>query len=425
MIQDMDERSTIAWLHRRFGFGLRPGELDAAVGRGVEAEVARLLDPDANRVPAAVDPWDDALFSQDPNAPMRRRDMNIAAVDGWLERMRVTPRPLHERMAWVWHDHFATSLYGVPNPALLVTQIRTIQRMAMGSFEELVRAMTLDPGMVLWLDGDSSTGEEPNENYGRELLELFTVGIGNHDEDDVKAAARALTGYRVDRRTWKTVFVPRRHDDTPQSLLGKRVHDVDTVVDVVCSAPACATFVATMTIDRLLGPVASADSSLVRSIARTFSRSSLDIEAMVTAIVDVGLDRIGRYPMVEAPVPWYVRAERATGARLPATSRLVALQAAGQLPMAPPDVGGFPAGEVWYDAATVVGRITLATAIAAATPTASAARQAAARKDLGALATALGRPDGFATATQRALRTLDRDTQVLTLALCAPDQVVV
>ena len=86
--------------------------------------------------------------------------------------------------------------------------------------------------MVLWLDGDSSTGEEPNENYGRELLELFTVGIGNHDEDDVKAAARALTGYRVDRRSWTTVFVPRRigRHRTMYLLLSARRLDATTAL---------------------------------------------------------------------------------------------------------------------------------------------------------------------------------------------------
>jgi len=420
----LDERSTIAWLHRRFGFGLAPGELDAAEQRGLDAEVDRLLDPDRHGVPRPADPWDDGVFALDTEE--NRRQMNIHAVDGWLERMRTTPRPLHERVAWTWHDHFATSLRGVPHPYPLVQQIRTIQRLAMGSFEELVRTLTVDPAMLFWLDGATSTGANPNENYGRELLELFTVGIGNHDEDDVKAAARALTGWVVDRQTGRAHFVARRHDDTPQVLLGVGgVHDVDSVIDAVCGAPATSTFVATMTIDRLLGPVASADTGLVRSVARTFTRSGLSIGAMVEAIVAAGLSRIGRYPMVEPPVPWFVRAERATGARLPSQVRLVGLRSTGQVPLDPPDVGGWPAGEVWHAAASVVGRVTLAGAVAAAAPASGVARQAAARGDHAALADAIGWPGGFSTATVSALRMLRRDTQRLTLALCAPDQVVV
>ena len=206
----MDERSTIAWLHRRFGFGLSGAELDAAVERGLDAEVDRLLDPGASGVPEPPDAWRDLVFEDTNDATGTRRQL-VQAVDAWLERMRTTPRPLEERVTWMWHDHFATSIVGVKRVALMVGQLRTIQRLGMGSFPALVRAMTIDPAMLLWLDGDESTGRNPNENYGRELLELFTVGIGNHTEDDVKGAARALTGWRVDRSKGTTRFVPRRH----------------------------------------------------------------------------------------------------------------------------------------------------------------------------------------------------------------------
>ena len=420
----MDERSKIAWLHRRFGFGLQPGELDAATARGLDAEVARLLDPGAHGVPEAADPWDDAFFAGDPRD--RKRELNMAAIDGWLERMRTTPRPLEERVVWMWHDHFATSLAGVFHPVLLVRQIRTIQQLAMGSFGDLVRAMLLDSAMLFWLDGVDNSAKSSNENLGRELLELFTVGIGNHTEDDVKAAARALTGYRVERGTGAVRVVARRHDDTRQVLLGTSgVHDVDTVVDAVCSAPACATFVATLVTDRLLGPAASGDADLVGDLASTFERSGLQIRPLIEGLVAAGLDRIGQDAIEEPPVPWLVRAERATGARVPVNVRISGLRAAGQVPMAPPDVGGWPSGAVWLAAAPVVSRATLAAAVAAASPASGPARQAAAKRDLGALATALGRPEGFAPATIASLKTLPKDTQVLALALCAPDQVVV
>jgi uncharacterized protein (DUF1800 family) len=421
----MDEASTIAWLHRRFGFGLGAADLRAAVERGLDREVDRLLDPDGAGVPVAADPWDGALFAPGHRDNEVRGRQRIAAVDGWLERMRTTPRPLHERMAWVWHDHFATSIMGVPDPALMVQQIRTIQRLAMGTFDELLRAMTIDAAMLFWLDGESSTAAAPNENHGRELLELFTVGVGNHDEDDVRAAARALTGWIVEPPTGRSRFVPPRHDDTAQVLLGRTVHDVDSVVDAVCSAPACATYVATVTVERLLGPLAAGNRSIVRAVARSFSRSDLDIGAMVATIVDVGLDRLGSFPMVEAPAPWLVRAERSAGARLQAEQRHGGLRAAGQVPLLPPDVGGYPVGDAWWSSATVVGRVNLAVFVATATPASTAVRQAAIRGDLDALALELGRPDGFSVATRRALQQCDTDVRRLALALCAPDQVVV
>jgi uncharacterized protein (DUF1800 family) len=421
----MSERSKIAWLHRRFGLGLRPGELDAAVGRGLDVEIDRLLHPDAHGVPAPTDPWDDSLFSYDPGGG-RQRAQAVAAIDGWLERMRTTPRPLEERVAWMWHDHFATSIAGVNVPGFLVTQIRTIQQLGMGSFPALLHAITIDPAMLLWLDGDQSTGRNPNENYGRELLELFTVGVGNHSEDDVKAAARALTGYRVQRTTGKVFLIPRRHDDSRQTLLGVAgVHDVDTVIDAVTRSAALPTYVATLVTDRLLGPAAAGDTKLVAGFASVFRKSGLQTRPLIGAIVQAGLARIGRDPMPEAPVPWLVRAERATGARTPVLRRLGGLRAAGQLPMVPPDVGGWPSGAVWSAAAPVVSRVSLAAAVASAAPIGGTARRAASRKDLDALADALGRPDGFSPSTSAALRSLRTDAQVLALALCAPEQVVV
>lgn len=421
----MDERSKIAWLHRRFGFGVVPGDLDAAVARGLDAELDRLLDPDRHGVATPGDPWAGVTFDNEPNSG-NRRGQTIAAIGGWLEGMRTSPRPLHERVAWMWHDHFATSIAGAKAPGFVVNQIRTIQSLGMGSFRDLLRALTLDQAMLFWLNGDVNTGQNPNENYGRELLELFTVGVGNHTEDDVQAAARALTGWRVQRGTARVVFVKRRHDDTPQTLLGvSGVHDVDTVIDAVTSSSALPTYVATLVTDRLLGPVASADSKLVAGFASTFASADLQIAPMITAIVEAGLSRIGKDPMIEAPVPWLVRAERATGARTPIKERLGGLRSAGQLPMVPPDVGGWPSGDVWLMAAPVVGRASLAAAVAAAAPTSGAARRAAAAKDWASLATAIGRPDGFTSTTKAALQTLPKDTEVLALALCAPEQVVV
>jgi uncharacterized protein (DUF1800 family) len=421
----MDERSKIAWLHRRFGFGVAPGELDAAVARGLDAELDRLLDPDAHGVAKASDPWAGITFSNEPNSG-NRRGQTIAAIDGWLEGMRTTPRPLHERVTWMWHDHFATSIAGAKAPGFVVDQIRTIQSLGMGSFADLLKALTLDPAMLFWLNGDVNTGANPNENYGRELLELFTVGIGNHTEDDVQAAARALTGWRVERGTGRVIFVKRRHDDTAQTLLGMTgVHDVDTVIDAVTGSPALPTFVATMVTDRLLGPVASADAKLVAGFASTFAKADLQIAPLITAIVEAGLDRLGKDPIYEAPVPWLIRAERATGARTPTGARVGGLRAAGQLPMVPPDVGGWPSGDVWLTAAPVVGRASLAAAVAAAAPASGAARKAAASRDYASLATAIGRPDGLAASTTSAMKTLTKDTQVLALALCAPEQVVV
>jgi uncharacterized protein (DUF1800 family) len=408
----------VAWLLRRAAFGAAPGDLAAGLKLGPSALLDRLVHPDSHGVRDATDPWDDAALTD-------TREGRQHAIDGWLERMRTTPRPLEERMAWVWHDHFATSLDKVHWPALMVAQIRTLQRLALVSFPELVHAMTVDPAMLVWLDGAGSSKASPNENHGRELLELFSVGVGAHTEADVAAAAHALTGWRVGRDTGVAVFVPRRHDDRPQTLLGREgVHDVRTVIDAACASPACASFVTGALVGRLLGPACATDTELVGDLAAGFRASGLEIRPLVGEILRAGLSR-GDTAVVEAPVPWLVRAERATGARLPLRLRMIGLVASGQLPLRPPDVGGWPDHTAWLASATTVSRVSMAAAIAAAAPPDGAARAAARQGDLGALASALGRVFPFTDATATAISGLGDEVAALAIALAAPEQVVV
>jgi len=420
----MENRLRNAWLLRRAGFGASDAsELDEPTNELFE----RLVNPDGRNVPAATDPWDDALLGAvgGANGLQPTADARRGAIDGWLVRMVTTPRPLEERMAWIWHDHFATSLDKVKSPVLMVNHLRTIQRHAMGSFPALVKAMTIDAAMLLWLDGNTSTAAAPNENFGRELLELFTVGLGAHSEADVQAAARALTGWRVQRSTNEVALQRRLHDEAPQVLLGRSgVNDVDTVVDAVCSAPGCAPFVTRSLAGHLLGPAAAADEGLIAKLAADFRRGGLEIRPLVRALLAAGLERRDT-AVVEAPVPWLVRAQRMTGAQLPAAGRVAGLTSCGQVPMRPPDVGGWPAHTAWLASSTVVARATLAATVAAATPPTSAARDAARRGDFDGLAAALGRAVPFGPATVAALRSVPNEVGALALALTAPDQVVI
>ncbi len=419
----METRRRNAWLLRRAGFGGSASELDLPTNELFE----RLVDPDRQGVPAAIDPWDDALLAaaggingSQPTPEARRH-----AADGWLAHMIATPRPLEERLTWIWHDHFATSIDKVKSPVLMVSHLRTIQRHAMGSFPALVKAMTIDPAMLIWLDGRTSTAASPNENYGRELLELFTVGLGAHTERDVQAAARALTGWRLQPPANEAVLQRRLHDDAPQVLLGRiGVHDVDTVVDAVCSAPGCAPFVTRSLAGHLLGPAAAADEGFIARLAADFRRGGLEIRPLVRALLAAGLERRDT-AVVEAPVPWLVRAQRMTSAQLGVTVRMAGLTACGQVPLRPPDVGGWPVHTTWLSSSSVVARASLAATVAAAAPPDGAARDAARRGDFDGLAAALGRADGFGTATLAALRSLPEEVGRLALALTAPDQVVI
>jgi uncharacterized protein (DUF1800 family) len=430
-----DDRRTIAWLHRRAGFGVGPGELDALVAAGVDATIERLVDPDAQGVAPAADPWAGVTLSP-PAQPgkdaspaakqadrQQQRQEAMAAIGAWLDHMAATPRPLESWLAWFWHGLLVSGLDKVHYPLLMVGQVRTYRELAFAPFPQLLRAATVDPAMLLYLDGRDSTGTNPNENFGREVMELFALGVGHFTEDDVKAAARALTGWRIELGTGGASFVPARHDDQPQTLLGvSGVHDVDSVLGAITSNPACGPWVAGKLARAVLGP--DVDGDLVQQLGSQYAASGYDTRALLRSILQAGARGQDR-AMVWAPVPWLAAMVRATGATVPTGQRLQQLRAAGQVPMTPPNVAGWPSGAAWLSAATVVARFDLAALVAAGTPSGSPALVAAQSFALDALADALGRPEGFGPSTVTALGAVrDDPVAVLTVAIASPDLMV-
>lgn len=191
----MDDRDAVIWLHRRAGFGLSAAEADVASVGGPAAELERLLDASAV---APDDPWSDDLLPLDVSDQPSRR----YAVATWLDLMASSAQPLVERIAWLWHGHFVSAFDEVKVGRLMVDQVRLLRTAGLGPFPALLRAVTVDPAMMLYLDLRTSTGTEPNENYAREVLELFTLGVGNYAEADVQAggpgADRLDVGRAVD-----------------------------------------------------------------------------------------------------------------------------------------------------------------------------------------------------------------------------------
>lgn len=405
----MNDRDAVVWLHRRAGFGLPPDQMRAAVAAGPATELARML----QQVAPNDDPWDDALLPLDPkDRPSKRH-----AVHGWLEAMVAGEQPLLERMAWFWHGHFVSAMDKVRVARLMVEQVRLFRGKGMGDFSELVTAATTDPAMMIYLDLRTSTGEQPNENYARELMELFTLGEGNYTEADVQALAAALTGWTLRLTEMEARFVPRRHDDTPGRLLGvDGVHDLSTALAAVLQQPALPSFVARSLAAELLGSV---DDEVVAGLADAFA-ADLDIGALVAAALTAGLTGAST-PIVLGPVPWYVIARRVTGAAPPEREVLQLLRAAGQLPMLPPNVAGWPGGRAWFAASSLVARTNLAALVAAATPDGEVLA-AANGDDAELLAEVLGLPsDGFDTTTVDALAATPAGRDRLALALVSPE----
>jgi uncharacterized protein (DUF1800 family) len=425
----VDQRASIAWLARRVGFGLAPGQLDALSAGDLGTTVDRWLDPDATGSPsssAPPDPWAGLDLPTGRPKGKEYATQSNAVIGSWLQAMVEGTQPFDEWMRWFWHGHFVSSLRVVHFPTLMVQQLRTLGAYGLGDFRTLLGAVTVDPAMLIYLNGNTNVVGQINENYGREVLELFTLGIGNYTEHDVRAGATALTGWAVAAKLGTSRFVPRRHDDTPQTYLARSgVHDVDSVLDAVVAHPACAPFIAGKLARAILGP--QVDTHLVTRLADGFASSGLQIRPLVREIVEAGLDGAST-PMVTAPVPWSVQMIRATGVGYPAVRGPLgrALTGAGQIPLDAPNVGGWPGGPAWLTSSATLARFDLAATVAQHTSDTTPAGKAAVSGDLGALADALGHPEGFAAPTSAALRDLPDDgarpgVSRLTLAMAAPD----
>lgn len=406
----MNARDEVVWLHRRAGFALAGTALDEAVARGAAAELQRLLAPASG----VNDPWDDALLPIDP----KDRPSKVYAIGRWIDAMVAGEAPLVERMAWLWHGHFVSALDKVEYARAMVIQIRLFRSAGLGSLRELLRAVTIDPAMMLYLDLHTSTGTEPNENYARELLELFALGEGNYTEADVQAGAAALTGWTLSREEDAVRFRPKRHDDSPQRYLGvDGVHDLDTVIDAVMGHEALPRWIAATLAWELLG---TAPDDLVNRLAEGFVQSGFDLRTLVGEVLQAGLDG-ATAPIVLAPVPWFVMARRLTGADPDRRVLAPLLRSAGQLPMLPPNVAGWPGGAAWFGSSSLVARADLAALMAATAPDGPVVR-AAGESDVQVLAEALGLPSaGFAAESQSAVAAAPPGRDRLAVALLTPE----
>ena len=428
MIEFNSTREAVAFLARRAGWGLGPGQLDELETLGVDGTIDLLVDPSAAGIAEESSAWADWDYEYDRSNREATQAQTLEAFERWTTRLVETERPLDHQLAWFWHDHFAVSMQVVRHLPSMLTHLDRCWSLGRGDFVELIRNITTDAAMLVFLDGATSTGQAPNENYGRELLELYTIGVNNFTEADVQAAAVALTGWTVRPRfDWEVRYVPSRHDDRPQTLLGvDGVHDVDTVVDAVTADPACPVFIATKLSRYFLGGV---DNQTVFGLADAFAGSGLDIATLTRAVLEAGASGVGT-PTVLAPLPWMTQAIKATGASVEPRFVIGQLRAMGQLPANPPNVGGYPGAATWLASSATAARFSAANGIARATPDDSAVLAAARDGAWDELADRFGRPAGFTGATVSALGDLPSSTSTrpgeaaLALALASPDLLI-
>jgi uncharacterized protein (DUF1800 family) len=276
----------------------------------------------------------------------------------WLREMLATQSPLTERMTLFWHNHFVSSQQKVKYTELMYRQNILLRQHALGNFGAMLHAVSKDPAMVIYLDGASNRKGTPNENFAREVMELFTLGEGNYSEQDIKEAARAFTGWSIDGDTGEFKWRPRIHDDGSKTVLGQSGNfDGDAVLDILLAQPACADYIVGKLWREFVSP--NPDPTEVVRIARHFRASRYDIK---TALHDLFLspyfwDAANRGTLVKSPVELVVgtlhQFQFSYDDPLPFTFAVAQL---GQNLFNPPNVKGWPGGEAWINSSTLLAR---------------------------------------------------------------------
>jgi len=353
----------VVHVHRRAGFAATWNELERDLKDGPESSINRLLEGKARScgVPDGFAPFADRLADLALAAPEPNR-----LKGWWVFRMLCGPDPLTERLTLMWHDHFATSNLKVNDLSLIRRQNETLRSLCRAPFGRLLDAMLRDPALLIWLDAIDNTRAHPNENLARELMELFTLGVGFFSEQDVKEAARALTG-------WKLIgdqphFIASRHDPGTKTILGRTAaFETDAFARLLVEHPATARRLAWRLCHEFLGE-GTADQAAIDALAERLQAHDLDIGWGVATMLRSRLffDRGNLGTRVLSPIEFVIGSVRALEVLDPPPSTPVLADwcaRLGQDLFDPPNVNGWPGGRAWITTRSAIGRANFAAAL--------------------------------------------------------------
>ena len=290
------------------------------------------------------------------------RQRGLEAQSWWFLRMLKTRAPLREKLTLFWHDHFATSIQKVKEPVLLVQQNELFRKQAFGSFKELTQDVLLDPAMVLYLDTESSKKGHPNENFAREVMELFTLGEGNYTEQDVSEAARAFTGYQFNRRNGKVLHNTRQWDPGDKTIFGKTgAYSGKEAIGLIFQKPQAARFMANKLWEFFVYEKPS--KAALDLLTESFVKSDLRVGPLLREIFlsQEFYSESAIRSQVKCPIQFMVQILKQLEISDPPTAfPLAAQQQLGQVLFMPPNVAGWDWGQAWINTNTLFTRYNLA-----------------------------------------------------------------
>ncbi len=386
------KRSAAHFLNRA-GFGGNPGQIDQlhAMGRGKAVDYLLSDTDDADKfpepewtAPGAVEEMrrdfmqirrinnDQSLSPEERDMARReaqrkqrlqQRKMTQESIGLWLNRMLSSQAQTLEKMTLFWHGHFATSVQKVKSPLLMHQQNALFRRQALGNFKALTHEICEDPAMMLYLDTDKNVKGQPNENFARELLELFTLGEGSgYTETDIAEAARAFTGYQLNRFAGKPTFVPKKHDHGEKTFMGKSgAFKQDDIVDVVFGTPRCAEFMVAKIWEFFAYETPSDE--IVLPLAKQFRESGYEIKPLLRTIFlsEAFNSAEALRTQIKSPVQFIVQMTRELELpKVPPRIAENAMEQLGQVLYNPPNVAGWEGGRSWINTNTLLTRYNIA-----------------------------------------------------------------
>ena len=361
-------------LASRSGFDEAPEDV-IALSRLTREEAIELILESADTAFQVTPPvWtgQPRLFADQDNPPGRspsglsRKQVNEQYRRWWRElqdwhmaQLLHGMSPLTERMTLFWQNHFTSSWFKVRQTQLIFDQFMLLRSNALGSYADLLKGIIRDPAMLIYLDNRSNRKGKPNENLAREILELFSLGVGNYTEADIKAAARALSGWTLDKNLDFTIDA-RRHDAGSKTFLGKTGSlDADDIVAIILEQNATAEFITQKFWKEFISP--EPDPQEVTRLAKIFRESDYDISGLLRAIFECGhfWAEENRGSLIKSPVQLIAGTVRSLGLEVDDKRYLVnSAKAMGQLLFNPPNVKGWPGGIAWIDSSTLIARRT-------------------------------------------------------------------